>query len=229
MNEFRVIGGVDEAGRGPVIGPLVVAGIAVRGDKLKFLIRIGVRDSKKLSPKQRLEIFRKIISIVDCWAYRVVEPSEIDRAVMRKRRGHGLLNELEARIMAEVICELKPEVVYVDAPSGSEAKFEKLISRYISRGVEVEVIARHRADEVYPVVSAASIIAKVKRDAIIEELKKEWGDFGSGYPSDPKTIEFLRRYYAEHGEFPSIVRRSWKTLDKIKLNALQRRLDGGKL
>jgi ribonuclease HII len=76
----------------------------------------------------------------------------------------------------------------------------------------------HQADAIYPVVSAASIIAKVRRDELIEELKKELGiDFGSGYPSDPKTKEFLIKWGKKHsGKFPEIVRQSWQTVENIR-------------
>jgi ribonuclease HII len=83
----------------------------------------------------------------------------------------------------------------------------------------VQVISEHQADRNYPVVSAASIIAKVERDHTIEELKCNYGDFGSGYMSDPKTKNFLYTLARKRGEYPDFVRRSWKPAKSAKAEA----------
>ncbi|MCS7385913.1 MAG: ribonuclease HII [archaeon GB-1867-005] len=220
----KLIAGVDDAGRGPVIGPLVIAGVLINETNVQKLVEIGVRDSKLLTPQKRSKLAVKIMQIAEKWTYEVIPPSTIDRAVRCKRRGKGgLLNELEAEAMARVILKLKPDVAYVDASDTNEERFGELIRR--SLPFKVEIVSKHKADEIFPAVSAASILAKVKRDRIIGELRRIYGDFGSGYPTDPKTVEFLKRYLREHGEYPDIVRKSWKTVRKIKNEIHQEKLD----
>ncbi|MEO2151636.1 MAG: ribonuclease HII, partial [Thermococcus sp.] len=110
--------------------------------------------------------------------------------------------------------KVKPDVVYADAADVDEERFGRELKERL--GFKAEIIAKHRADALFPVVSAASIVAKVTRDREIEKLKAEYGEIGSGYPSDPRTRAFLENYYREHGAFPPIVRRGWKTLKKIE-------------
>jgi ribonuclease HII len=124
---------------------------------------------------------------------------------------------------SKVLEELKPDLVYVDAADVKAERFADNLRRQYAKtspdhAKKIEIISMHQADAIYPAVSAASIIAKVRRDELIEELKKEWGvDFGSGYPSDPKTKEFLLKWGKEHrGEFPDIVRKSWQTVENIR-------------
>ncbi len=220
-----IVAGIDEAGRGPVIGPMVIAGIAMRKHLIKELTEIGVKDSKKMTPNKRKNLFPKILELADEYVIRIISPHEIDKAVnMKIGRKYGLLNRMEAKIIAEIILELKPQVAIVDSPGVNEETFKKMVMESINKKLEVNIISEHKADEKYPIVSAASIIAKVKRDEIIENLKKEYGDFGSGYPSDPKTREFLKKYYIKNKEFPDIVRKSWKTLEKIKEEISQTKL-----
>ncbi|KUO88403.1 MAG: ribonuclease HII [Vulcanisaeta sp. MG_3] len=208
------VGGIDEAGRGPVIGPMVMA-IAVIDDMDK-LKNIGVRDSKELSPQGRsrlLNVLRSILTYID---YEVIEPETIDRYVYL-----NALNKLEAEVAVKLIGRALRIVnlvrVYIDSPDPNAKRYGDLIRRSVG---SVEVISMNKADKLIPIVSAASIIAKVTRDSIIEELHREYGDFGSGYPSDPRTIGFLRNWVREHGDLPPIVRRSWSTI---------RRLTGGGL
>ena len=203
------LAGIDEAGRGPVIGPMVIAAVVVEESKLPQLEGLGVRDSKKLTPGRRERLFKEIIRRVDDYAIIIVSPEEIDS------RGRTL-NELEVEKFVQALNSLKvkPDVVYIDAADVKEKRFGEEIKAGLS--FETEVIAEHKADEKFMPVSAASIIAKVTRDREIEKLKEEYGEIGSGYPSDPRTRTFLESYYREHGEFPPIVRRSWKTLRKIE-------------
>ncbi|PXF61170.1 MAG: hypothetical protein C4B59_05320 [Candidatus Methanogaster sp.] len=90
--------------------------------------------------------------------------------------------------------------------------------------IAVKITARHKADATYPIVAAASIIAKVQRDRAVRTLGREVGDFGSGYPSDPKTIRFMREWFREHKSFPEWVRHSWKTTSNVVAAAAQRTL-----
>ncbi len=189
--------GVDDAGRGPVIGPLVIAGVIIEQQKLDRLKNLGVRDSKQLLPPARTRLSKE---------------QELDRIVNRAPKFQRL-NLLEAKVMAQVIEKLKPDLVYVDSSDTRTERFKNNILDCLS--FTPRIVSEHKADINYPVVSAASIMAKVHRDRRIEEIKKEYGDIGSGYAHDALTVKFLRDYYSDHGDFPPIVRRSWKTLGNI--------------
>jgi len=207
-----LICGIDDAGRGPVIGPLVIAGILVDEDGLTKLINLGVRDSKTLPPERRERLADEILKIVrDCRVVKV-SPSEIDYVVRTGKRLNRL-NRLEARVMASIIMDLKPDVAYVDASDILPDRFKRHIAEELS--FRVKIVSEHKADKTYPVVSAASIIAKVERDKEIEGLKRRYGDLGSGYAADPKTLLFLREWVRKYGEYPDFVRKSWKTAKRI--------------
>jgi len=209
--------GIDEAGRGSVIGPMVIAGVVIEAERVDELSELGVRDSKLLSSSGREKMFRSIIGIVDAWRAIVLQAREVDSET-RRNRGEGI-NRLEARVFADLINFLKPEVVYIDLPSRNLSEFEEYLRMNLDKFYEL--VLEFKADEKYPVVSAASIIAKVVRDREIERLHGILGDFGSGYPSDPKTRKFLRES-AEKGLLRDIqARLTWKTVDKV----LQKRLD----
>ena len=213
------VAGVDEAGRGPLLGPMVIAIASISREKEELLVRMGVRDSKALTPSRRRALRALLERVLDYYAVRVVEPAEVDEAVSK-----GQLNLLEARIIAELVrqaaSEVELEVVYVDSPDPVPERFERLLTSLIGEGVRV--VAENGADAKYVVVGVASIIAKTERDRIVEELKRKYGDFGSGYPSDPKTREFAERWLREHGEPPPFARRSWSTWSAL---ARKRTLD----
>jgi ribonuclease HII len=195
-----------------VIGPLVVAGIRIEEEKLDQLKSLGVKDSKKLSPEARLKLSIEIPEIVDEYHIVELEAAHLDLVVNRSPRFQGL-NLLEAKAMADVIEKLKPHLAYVDASDTRPERFKNNILEHLS--FKPELISEHHADEKYPAVSAASILAKVRRDSRIEEIRKEYGDIGSGYAHDPRTVRFLGEYYLANRDFPPIVRRSWKTLRNI--------------
>ncbi|MEM2401417.1 MAG: ribonuclease HII [Candidatus Bathyarchaeia archaeon] len=217
MHGLRLCG-IDDAGRGPVIGPLVIAGVLIDEERLPNLIRLGVRDSKTLSPRRREYLAGEILKIVEDYRVVKVPPSEIDRVVEHGRRLNRL-NRLEARIMASIIRDLKPDIAYVDASDILPERFSQHIAEELP--FTVKIVSEHKADRTYPIVSAASIVAKVERDREIESLKQIYGDFGSGYAADPKTISFLKRWIEEHGSYPDFVRKSWKTV-KILLRDRER-------
>ncbi len=215
------VAGVDDAGRGPVIGPLVIAGVLVEESNLDSLKSLGVKDSKKLTPEARTRLAGEIPRIVMSHHIVELDTSSLDR-VVNKAPKFQRLNLLEAKKMAEVVEVLRPEVVYVDSSDTDTERFRNNILDELT--FRPKVISEHHADDTYPVVSAASILAKVRRDLRIEEIKREYGDFGSGYAHDPATIRFLGRYYKANKEFPPIVRRSWKTLRNIVRDLTQARL-----
>ncbi len=199
-----LICGVDEAGRGPVIGPLVMCGLLIKEDDEKELIRLKVKDSKLLTRNRREFLFDKIKEISQKYKIIVIEPNEIDKAV---HNHDGLnLNRLEARKSAEILNELNPNKAIIDAPSNNIKNYKKYLLRFV-KNKDIEIILEHKADVNYPVVSAASILAKVTRDNEIEKLKKNIGiDFGSGYMADPKTVEFLKNNFEN---YPELFRKSW--------------------
>lgn len=208
-----LVAGVDEAGRGCVIGPLVVAGVAVKAEVLPLLVELGVKDSKLLTAKKREALYPEILKLTVNHHIIKVLPCEIDKAVASARRLHKL-NRLEAQTMAQVIEALKPDEVYVDAADVLEYRFKNHIRECLT--VKARIISKHKADRTFPVVSAASIIAKVERDREIANLKVEFGDFGSGYLTDDKTMEFLKHLLDANGDYPSCVRKSWKPAKRAK-------------
>jgi ribonuclease HII len=218
-----LIAGVDEAGRGCVIGPLVVAGVMIKEEKLPELTRLGVKDSKLLSAKKREALSVEIARLAEKHVTVKLLPVEIDRAVESQRKLHKL-NRLEAQTMAKIIEALKPDVAFVDAADVVEERFKHHIQQELS--VKAKIFAEHKADKTYPAVSAASIIAKVERDREIAALTGEYGDFGSGYLADSRTMRFLRQWLQAHEEYPDCVRKSWKPAKQVKneLNSIQRKL-----
>jgi len=201
--------GIDEAGRGPIIGPIVIAGVAIELKAVRELAELGVRDSKDLTPSRRKELFPEIMRLVKHAVIVKVPPALIDTVN---------LNRLEIETMAYIVQRVKslygePEVVYMDAV-GPAKKMAAEVKRLTGlRGV---VVAEPKADTRYVPVSAASIIAKVVRDEEIEELRKVYGVRGSGYPTDPGTLEWIREAYRRSPHTPPwFVRRSWSTLKRI--------------
>ncbi|HMK33022.1 MAG TPA: ribonuclease HII [Nitrosopumilaceae archaeon] len=196
-----IICGVDDAGRGSVLGPLVIAGVSVERTKIKHLSEIGVKDSKQLSPNAREMLYKKIITIVDDYYVARISPKIIDQSVRKNQ-----LNHLEAKYMAKVISKLRPDSSYVDSCDVNPARFGKQISKLANFG---KIYSRHHADSRFVIVSAASIVAKVNRDMAIEKLRQKH-DLGSGYPSDSKTMKFIKNWILNHHETPVFVRKSWK-------------------
>lgn len=200
--------GIDEAGRGSVLGPMVIAGVIIPEKMEKVLERMGVKDSKRLTPNRRTILSRKLKKMFD-YEIVVISASQIDQM-----RADGTnLNDIEKNAMRDLIIKLNPEKAIVDAVDVKAERFQNNLCETTG----VNVIAEHKADDKYIEVSAASIIAKAERDAQIAEINKEFikmGGIGSGYPSDPTTKEFLTNY--TYDEMPEFVRKSWATVSKMK-------------
>ena len=216
---MAIIAGVDEAGRGAVIGPLVIAGVAIDEKKLPELVKMRVRDSKELSPRRREELAKKIETLVADIVIVSVAACKIDTY---KKEGINL-NRLEALKFGEILNFLKPDKAYIDAPE-TPAKLKPFLEKLT--GKKVRLVVEHKADIRYPIVSAASIMAKVTRDEKIEVMKKKYGDFGPGYSSNELTIKWMKEWSKKHKEFPECVRRSWATTKNIEKEKKQRRLSG---
>jgi len=203
-----MICGVDEAGKGPVVGPLVVAAVAV--NNAKDIENLGIKDSKQLTQRKRKELYNRIKAEFN-FAVEIIEPKIVDE--YRKR---NKLNELNRGAFERLISKLNPNVAYVDAADVNENRFGSQIKANLTNKNDTDVISMHKADAKIDVVAAASIIAKETREREIEKLKDKIGDFGSGYPSDERTIKFLKSFYADNGKWPTGTRESWKTLERIR-------------
>ncbi len=201
-----MIAGVDEAGRGSAIGPIVIAGVLLEEELLKTVKFYGVKDSKKLSPESREKLYRVIVDCAVRIAFIIFNPSTIDRYVKSKKTLGGL-NVLELKGIAYVIRELRAAKIYVDCPDVNLMRFCGMLKSEIPWNAEVVVF--HKKYDDHPAVASASIVAKVLRDRIIQTLRDMYGDFGSGYPSDLKTVSFLRENYRNRS-LEQFIRRSWK-------------------
>ena len=200
--------GIDEAGRGSVLGPMVIAGVIIPEKMDKVLERMGVKDSKRLSPNRRTILSRKLRKMFE-YEIVVISALEIDQM-----RADGInLNDIEKNAMRDLIVKMNPQKAIVDAVDVKAERFQNNLRETTG----IDVVAEHKADDKYIEVSAASIIAKAERDAQIAEINKDYikmGGIGSGYPSDPTTKEFLTNY--TYDEMPYFVRKSWATVSKMK-------------
>lgn len=212
-DSFFVLG-IDEAGRGPVVGPLVICGVLLRKSKLDQLAGRGIKDSKLLSSSRRQTLKEEIESLAEGVEMVIISPSEIDSCN---------IGDLELKGMVKLINRFLPDQVFVDALTSRPDLYERKIRSLLFSKIRVELVVENRADKNYPIVGAASILAKVERDRRIRFLEKKYGALGSGYPSDPRTIDFLRNYFRVYGDFPRVVRRRWRTIQKLKEEKLVRK------
>ena len=198
--------GIDEAGRGPVIGPMVIAGVMIEGGCESILGE--VKDSKFVFPRKRERLKNALVKTKGVvYKVLVVEPEVIDAAVLS---GELNLNWLEAHKQAEIINELNPDVAIIDCPSINESAFKAYLQKLVDNK-KIKLVVEHKADALYKVASAASILAKVERDRQMELIRKRVGDCGPGYPSNKKTQDFVKNNW---DKFPEIFRKSWSTYKK---------------
>jgi ribonuclease HII len=203
------IAGIDEAGRGPVIGPLVVCCAFCRREDEKKLKKLSVKDSKKLSPSQREAMYAELKKFCTFrWA-------EISAADLNKLMGEMSLNDIEAKVMAGLAKQVDDADLMIDMPDRYSWTFRGRMQRFGVTRFEAE----HKADDRYPIVGAASICAKIIRDSKIAEIRKTTCDFGSGYPGDKKTMEALRDKEKRKMLRP-FVRTRWKTIEELSQTKL---------
>jgi len=214
-----MIAGADEAGRGPVFGPMVLCGVLLDEKILDELKAAGVKDSKLLTPKRREMLAKLIEERAEKFEIVEISPAEIDELRLVKKIN---LNEIEAMNFAKIFDRLKPKIAYVDSADPNPALFEERIERHMR--TRTKLVVENYADRTYVVVSAASIIAKVRRDERIAELRRKYGELGSGYSSDPRTMNFLERWVRERGKLPEFARKSWEPAKRIESEAKQRKL-----
>jgi len=202
--------GVDEAGKGPVLGSMFAAAVRVDPDDLPA----GVADSKALSPERRQELAPAIREVADAVGVAEIPVARIDDPGTD-------MNALTVAAHAEALGAVAHEgdAAYADAGDTNAVRFERNVADAVP--VALDLRAEHGADESYDVVSAASVVAKVERDAHVATLAAEYGDLGSGYPGDETTRAFLREYVAEHGDLPACARESWQTSRDVMAAAEQ--------
>ena len=213
-----LICGIDEARRGPVMGPMVMCGAMIEDKDMPKLTALKPKDSKLLTKEEREELYPKLLSVLKYHKVIIMQPDEIDKAV----HGHdGLnLNKLEAKKQAEILNEFNPGKAIIDCPSNNIDSYRIYLKKLI-KNKKIELILEHNAER-YPLVAAASIIAKVTGDREIEKIKKQIGmDFGSGYMTDPKTVEFLKNNYEK---YPEIFRKSWFPYQELVNKKFQKSL-----
>jgi len=205
-----MICGIDEAGRGPIVGPMVMAGVSASKKNLKKLEKLGIKDSKLLTKEKREELYDQIINVVDDYDIISVSAQEID-----EYNFSGInLNQMEALIAGKIINKLAPKKVWVDSPEPANggAKFGHMIQKHLK--VDCEIIAEHKADLNYVITGAASILAKVQRDRELEKIKTEIGvNIGSGYPHDPLCVNYLKDNF--RGPINKYLRKCWSTYKRL--------------
>jgi len=202
--------GIDESGRGPVCGCMTICGYLVDSDNIPELKNIGVKDSKLLTAKKREELAPKLKKLADDYVVLKISAEEID-----KLRSESNLNLIEIGRMQHIINMFNPDKVLIDSPEVNTKKFSAKIMSQV-RNKKIHLVAENFADKNYLEVSAASVLAKVERDAEIKKLHKKYGFFGSGYSTDEITIRFLKDWVKKNKEFPPFVRKSWFTAKWIK-------------
>ena len=207
--------GVDEAGKGPVLGSMFAA--AVRADPAA--LPEGVGDSKDIAPDERERLYDAIRSVADSIAIAEIPVSRIDDPETD-------MNTLTVEAHTQALSEIAREGLAgtVDAGDTDADRFGRRVAERVEPAIELT--AEHGADESDPLVGAASIIAKVARDSHVAALGEQYGDIGSGYPSDPTTREFLADYVEENGDLPECARISWSTCTDVLAAAEQSTLDG---
>lgn len=221
---YKVIG-VDEAGKGPVLGSMFIGfsiinlaeGLKELNSYQDKLVELGVKDSKLLTPKKRNEIYNKLKDNMD------IKYAQLTPALIDTNNNHGgKLNELEIDAIVRVLNSEEPNLVIIDALTANPEKFGEEIKKRLK--FDCKIISENKADVKYSIVGAASIVAKELREQEIAQIKINIGhNVGSGYPSDPKTKEFLKKHYASE-EFDFIFRKSWETYKKIAGNSKQKSL-----
>jgi len=209
--------GIDEAGRGPVLGPLIIAGVMIEEGKEETLGE--VKDSKLLTHGKRLELDKKIRENALDFKIIKVPPQEIDEALLSDSLN---LNWLEAHKQAEIINELQPDKAIIDCPSPNCEKYTDYL-RELLNNKNIQLVVEHKADLNYPTCAAGSILAKVKREEEMDKIKEKYGDTGPGYPAHPQTKKFVKENWER---YPEIFRKTWSTYKNVAKSKHQKTLKG---
>ena len=216
--------GIDDAGRGPVIGPMILSGCLLDSKVEKELTKLGVTDSKQLTQKRREILAGKIKETAEAFETTITSPLEIEET---NKQGIKL-NEVEAIKAAKIINKLnkvdKKIKVVIDCPSPNLSKWTDYLKTKIDNLSNLDISCEHKADKNHVSVSAASILAKTTREIEMDKIRKEYGkEVGSGYTSDPLTIKFLEKHAHKHHD-SGIFRRTWATFKRAHSKGKQRTL-----
>jgi len=222
MGDFIL--GIDDAGRGPVIGPMILAGCLVDEATEKEFKKLGIKDSKELTPKRREFLANIIRQKAENFEVVMAFPNEIDEKLTNGTN----LNVLEAIKIAEIINKINKGYnkikVIIDCPSVGIGKWTDILKMKIENLSNLEIVCEHKADKNHVAVSAASILAKSTREKEMDKLREKYGtQIGSGYTSDPATIRFLE-LNADTQNDSGIFRKSWDTWKKASEKIAQRKL-----
>lgn len=201
-----MLAGVDEAGRGPVLGPLVVASVLVENERQ--LRKLGVKDSKLLTPRKREELAPEVLKLAQRTEIRVIAAEELNVRMPRQN-----LNAIEVDAFAELLERLAPTHAKLDACDVDAARFGRNVAARVTHACAI--VAEHEADARYPCVAAASILAKVERDRLMAAISAEHGACGSGYSHDVITQTWLKEYVHENAKLPTFARREWETSKRL--------------
>lgn len=200
--------GIDEVGRGLVIGLMVIVVVVVDENSFLKFEELKVRDFKKLILKRWEKFFNEIFGVLDDY---VIFELFFDVIGFRE----GMFNEFEVENFVKVLnlFKVKFDVIYVDVVDVDEECFVREFGERLN--FEVEVVVKYKVDDIFFVVLVVLIFVKVIRDRVVEKFKEEYGEIGFGYLSDLRMRVFFENYYWEYGEFLLIVRKGWKMLKKI--------------
>lgn len=205
--------GVDEAGKGPVLGSMFAAAVRAPADSLPD----GIDDSKRLSDDRREALAERLRDDdrVDVGVAEI-EPARID---------DGNMNDLTVTAHAEAVSSVvRPgDVGLCDAGEVDAERFARRVADAVD--AEFDLDARHGADGTDEFVGAASVVAKSARESHVAELASKYGEVGSGYPGDPTTIDFLKAYVESTGELPACARASWSTCEDVVREVTQSALE----
>lgn len=203
--------GIDDAGRGPVIGPMILAGCLINEETEKEFKKLGVKDSKQLTDKRREFLAEIIREKAEAFEVVIIQPEEIDG----KNKDGINLNDVEAIASAQIINKINKGFdkinAVIDCPSTNRSKWRDFVMTKIDNLSNLEISCEHKADVNHIAVSAASILAKSEREKEMFVLKEKYGDeIGSGYTSDPRTSKFLSANVKKYNH-DGIFRKSWAT------------------
>ncbi len=217
--------GIDDAGRGPVIGPMVLAGCLLDEKSERELKKLGVKDSKDLTPKRREFLAEKIKEKAETFEIVIINPNKIDT----ENSNGTKLNELEAMAFAKIVNRINKGYnkikVVIDCPSPTIGKWRDFLMTHVKNLSNLEIVCEHKADKNHVSVSAASILAKSTREKEMEKIRVIYGSgIGSGYTSDPLTQKFLEKYADKHKD-AGIFRKTWITWKRAYQNLGQRKLE----
>ncbi|SDJ99548.1 ribonuclease HII [Natronorubrum texcoconense] len=223
--------GVDEAGKGPVFGSMFAATVALEHPAI---LPDGIADSKRLAPERREELATTIredarirVGVAEITTARIDDPETDMNSLAVAAHAEAIDGALEGLSLNAL--ESDSITGLCDACDTDADRFARRVgdscADVLESAIDLEIDARHGADDDSRLVGAASIIAKVERDAHVAAIADEYGPVGSGYPSDPNTREFLESYVDEHAELPPFARESWSTCEDVLAEAEQTGLE----